>query len=566
MFGNVYYEIAAVLALAIAVSIVAVRFSQPLIIAFLIVGVVVGPAGLSWVTATDEIEIFASIGIAILLFVVGLKLDVGLIKSVGPVALATGLGQVVFTSGVGFLIALALGISLVPAVYVAVALTFSSTIIIVKLLSDKREIDSLHGRIAVGFLIVQDICVVIAMVLLSGFSAGGETDLVAQVLRLIGVASAFLIGTAVLMRWVMPPLMDWLATSQELLVLFAIVWAVGLAAIGDGLGFSKEVGAFLGGVSIASTRYRDAIASRLVSLRDFLLLFFFIDLGARLDVSTLGGQLAPAIVLSLFVLIGNPLIVMVIMGFMGYRRRTSLLAGLTVAQISEFSLILAALGVRLGHVGSDTSSLITLVGIITIALSTYLIMYSGHLYELLKSPLKIFERAQPFREIGDQTVGPVKVDVIVLGLGRYGSRISDGLAASGFSVLGVDFDPQALSHASRKGIATQYGDASDPESASALPLSSTRLVLSTLPAKDVNHVIAHALQSAGFAGIFVATAHSSKDAKDLQAAGASMTLLPFRDAADQAVDLITEALQGSGPFSAILDGEPRVLGPQTGAL
>ncbi|PKL97115.1 MAG: sodium:proton exchanger, partial [Gammaproteobacteria bacterium HGW-Gammaproteobacteria-7] len=348
----------------------------------------------------------------------------------------------------------------------------SSTIIIVKLLSDKREIDSLHGRIAVGFLIVQDICVILAMILLPAFAGSSGDSLLIQFARLLATGAAFVGGTFVMMRWIMPPLLDRLARSQELLVLFAVAWAVLLAAGGDALGFSKEVGAFLGGVSIASTRYRDAIASRLTSLRDFMLLFFFIELGSRLDMSSIAEQILPAVVLSLFVLVGNPLIVIAIMGFMGYRRRTGLLAGLTVAQISEFSLILAALGVSLGHIGTDALGLVTLVGIITIGLSTYLIIYSSQLYELLRKPLGFFERSVPYRELRDRAQSPARVDIVVMGLGRYGGRIARRLAARGLSVLGIDFDPQALDALRDESLTTQYGDIADPEFTLSLPLSS----------------------------------------------------------------------------------------------
>jgi K+/H+ antiporter YhaU regulatory subunit KhtT len=177
---------------------------------------------------------------------------------------------------------------------------------------------------------------------------------------------------------VLPADLAHLARSPELLVLAGIAWAVVLAATGEALGLSREVGAFVGGASLASTPYREAIGSRLVTVRDFLLLFFFIDLGARLDLSLLGATLGEAILLSAFVLVGNPIIVLVIMGAMGYRKRTSFLAGLTVAQISEFSLILGALGVSVGHLGPEAMGLITTVGLITIALSTYMIIYSGH--------------------------------------------------------------------------------------------------------------------------------------------------------------------------------------------
>lgn len=295
-FSTVFYELAAILVIAGVIGVLALKLRQPLIISYIVTGIVAGPAVLGWASGGSEIKLLSSIGIAVLLFVVGLKLDVGLIRSVGPVALATGLGQIVFTALFGFLLSLGLGFAPVKAIfYIAVCLTFSSTIIIVKLLSDKREIDSLHGRIAVGFLVVQDIAVILAMILLTSFNPEqGGGGLVAQAIRLLLVGAAFVLVTVATMRWVMPPLLGRLAQNQELLVLFAVAWAVGLAALADGVGFSKEVGAFLGGVSIASTAYREAIASRLTGLRDFLLLFFFIDLGSGLNLSAAGLQLWPA--------------------------------------------------------------------------------------------------------------------------------------------------------------------------------------------------------------------------------------------------------------------------------
>ena len=541
-FSTVFHELAAILMIAGVIGIAAQKLRQPLIISYIVTGIVVGPAVLGWASGGSELKLLSSIGISVLLFVVGLKLDVGLIRSVGPVALATGLGQIVFTSLFGFLLALGLGFAPVRAIYIAVCLTFSSTIIIVKLLSDKREIDSLHGRIAVGFLVVQDIAVILAMILLTSFTVDGSGDIAAQALRLLLVGTAFVLGTAATMRWVMPPLLGRLAQNQELLVLFAVAWAVGLAALADGVNFSKEVGAFLGGVSIASTSYREAIASRLTGLRDFLLLFFFIDLGSGLNLSAAGVQLGPALVLSVFVLVGNPLIVVAIMGVMGYRRRTGLLAGLTVAQISEFSLILAALGLQLGQVGEAEVSLITLVGVITIGLSTYMILGSDRLYHWLEKPLRLLERAHPYSEIAGSSSGPTRVDVILLGLGRFGSAIHRQLQPHNLSVLGIDFDPQALRQAAASGMAVQYGDSEDPEFTSSLPLSSATVVVSTLPSLEANAAISHGLESAGFRGHFIATAHNEAEVARLEFLGAQRTLLPFLDAAERAAELIVDDL------------------------
>jgi Kef-type K+ transport system membrane component KefB len=523
---------------------VALRLRQPLILAFIVVGIAASPAGLGWTGSRDQIELLATLGISLLLFVVGLKLDLHLIRSLGAVALATGLGQVLFTSVVGYAIALALGLDHVPAVYVAVALTFSSTIIIVKLLSDKREIDSLHGRIAVGFLIVQDIVVVLAMIGLSAFGvAGGAESSIASALFVVLLKGLALLGAlGVLMNYVIPRLLHHLARSVELLVLAAIAWAVALAALGDYLGFSKEVGAFLAGVSLASTPYREAISTRLVSLRDFLLLFFFVGLGAQLDLQLLGAQLAAAAALSVFVLVGNPLIVMAIMGAMGYRKRTGFLAGLTVAQISEFSFILGALGVTLGHIDREVLGLITLVGLVTIGLSTYLILYSHPLYEWFAPRLDAFERKVPHREQNpDDTPHPLAADVILFGLGRYGGNLARHLRDRGVSVLGVDFDPQAVREWRRRGWPAQYGDAEDPEFSATLPLARARGVVSTAPARDVSLALLHGLQTHGYRGRTALTAHSEADAELLRKKGASIVFLPFADAAEQAADTITGA-------------------------
>ena len=331
-----FYQIAALLVLAAGVGLLGLALRQPLIVSYIVVGLIAGPAALGIATGGEPIDLLAELGVAVLLFLVGLKLDIGLIRSVGAVAVATGLGQVLFTALVGFLICLALGLPWLTSLYIAVALTFSSTIIIVKLLSDKGEIGTLHGRIALGFLIVQDIVVVLAMVVLSTLGIGAaDRSSPLNMLEMVGAGVALVLGVVVFVRHIADPLVERLARSPELLVSFAIGWAAFLAALADYLGFGKELGGLLAGVSLASTPYREAMSTRLTSLRDFLLLFFFIALGASLDLGYLGSDLPSALVLSAFVLIGYPLIVLLIMSAMGYRKRTGFLAGLTVAQISE---------------------------------------------------------------------------------------------------------------------------------------------------------------------------------------------------------------------------------------
>lgn len=542
MFSSVFVQIGALLGLAAVCGVLAQLLRQPLIVAFIAVGILLGPSVSGLVVHSSEVELFARLGIALLLFVVGLKLDLHVIRTVGPVALASGLGQVIFTSVVGYFIALMLGFSTVPAVYIAVALTFSSTIIIVKLLSDKREVDALHGRIAVGFLIVQDIVVVLVMI---GLTAYGQTDasasLGAEALAILLKGIVMLLTVALLMRYVLPYLLHQLARSTELLMLFSIAWAVLGASAGDALGFSKEVGAFLAGVSIASTPYREQVAARLVSLRDFLLLFFFIELGATLDLSILGDQVASALVFSIFVLIGNPLIVMAIMGYMGYRKHTGFLAGLTVAQISEFSLILAALGLSLGHLTQEVVGLVTLVGLITISVSTYMILYSHQLYEYCAPFLSVFERRIPYREIAQASSETEKADMLLVGLGRFGASMAANLAQRQYRFIAVDFDPEAVQRHSKDGYTVIYGDVENPEFIGSLPLANIQWVVSTIRDRQINRMLLAGLKQQGYQGRKAFAVTSRHDQALFEQEGVDIVLEPYSDAAKEAVDKLLES-------------------------
>jgi len=529
-----FAELALLLGLTAVVGAIATRLRQPVLIAYIAVGILAGPSVFGLVTAHDQIDLLAQVGVAVLLFVVGLKLDLTHVRQVGRVALATGLGQLGFTILFGFLLVLALGKSAMEALYVAVALTFSSTIIIVKLLSDKREIDSLHGRIAIGFLIVQDIAVVLAMMAMSALRGTEELGSLAVAASLLGRVAAATVLLFAMMRYVLPPLVAVMARSQELLLLFAIAWGTGLATLGEWAGFSKEAGAFLAGFSLASTPYREAMSSRLTGIRDFLLLFFFLDLGSKLEFSTLGDELWSSVVLSVFVLVGNPIIVMAIMGYMGYRKRTGFLAGLTVAQISEFSIVFVAMGITLGHVGMEALGLTTLVGVVTITLSTYMILYAQPLYERLSPWLGVFERRRPHRELameraqGDEPAP----QVVVFGLGRYGSLLVERLDASGLRVLGVDFDPQIVRDERQDDFAVRFGDAQDPDFVATLPLAGVPWVVSTLPDLESIRALLHALEASGFSGQIAVVARDEQQGQALAEQPRVTVLYPFRDAVD----------------------------------
>lgn len=549
---SAFAEIAALLVMAAVIGFLGIILRQPLIVSFIAVGLIAGPSALDVVRSNDQISLLSELGIAVLLFLVGIKLDVKLIRSLGMVSLLTGLGQVAFTSIFGYLIGLTLGLGHITSLYVAVALTFSSTIIIVKLLSDKREIDSLHGQIALGFLIVQDLVVVLAMIVLSaiGIGAAGKGGHGGGSVLMVLASGVAMVAVVILfVRYIANALTERLAHAPELLVIFAIAMAAMFAAFADIVGLGKEVGGLLAGVALASTPYRETIAARLAPLRDFLLLFFFIALGSALDLSLLGAHVSGAIVFSLFVLIGNPLIVLAIMGAMGYRKRTGFLAGLTVAQISEFSLIFVAMGVSLGHVQEDALGLVTMVGLVTIAVSTYMITYSHQLYAVFEPLIGVFERRGTPREPSD--AGLHREDgykVIVFGLGRFGTAIGIRLKKRNIRVLGVDFNPLAVRRWRELGLETEFGDATDPEFVAELPLSRAEWIVSTVPIhptglshEDTRTTLIQLTRTSGFKGRIAVSSHHVQDTQELFASGADIVLEPFQDAADRAVELLCGA-------------------------
>ncbi|MDR7129725.1 Kef-type K+ transport system membrane component KefB [Algoriphagus sp. 4150] len=527
-----FFEFAIILALAALFGIIGKVLKQPLIVMFIALGIVMGPAVLDIVKSKENIHLLAEIGISVLLFIVGLKLDLRIIKSVGKIALLTGIGQVLFTSIFGYLIGLALGFTSLHSFYIAIALTFSSTIIIVKLLSDKKEIDSLHGQIAIGFLIVQDIVVILMMIVLSAIQKGGETSLNQDITRTL-VAGGGLIGfTFIAMRWILPKLTNYLAQSQELLTLFSVAWAVALAAIGEYIGFSGEVGAFLAGVTLASSEFKEAISSRLVSLRDFLLLFFFVSLGTNLDLTAISGQITPALYFSFFVLVGNPIIVLIIMGVMGYKKRTSFLAGLTVAQISEFSLIFAGLGLAVGHINKEIVGLITLVGLITIGLSTYLILYSHQIFNFLSPFLSIFQRKNTLVEQENTNLDRLDYNIIIIGLGRFGNTLADMLDQhTQITYLGIDFSPSIVKEWRKKNRAIVYGDIDDPELLENIPYQNTNIIISTVHEISQSKQLVNDLKRRQYKGKVFVTALTDKENKELLAMGIENVLLPHSMAA-----------------------------------
>ncbi len=519
MDGHIFTEITLLIVLAASIAMFMRWLKQPLIIGHILTGLLVGPTFFGVVQSTDTIALLGEFGIVLLLFVVGLGLNPRIIKEVGKTAVLTGCGQVLFTVLLAGFMTQALGYTTTESIYISIGLAFSSTIIILKLLSDKKEQNKLYGKISIGFLLVQDVIVAFALVYAS---AAGATLGPAEVGNLI-LQGLFVIGlVALLTRFVVLPLSKFLSRSQELLFLFAIAWGFGIGALFYELGFSMEIGALIAGVALANMSYAQEAASRLKPLRDFFLIIFFISLGARLEIVNFAEFIGPALAMSGLVLFGNPLIVMTILGLLGYTKRTGFKAGLAVAQISEFSLVFLLLGQRSEQISSEIVATVTLVALITIAVSTYMITYSDNLYKILEPYLGIFERKKRRHE--HEAHG--KHDAVLFGYKKGGSEFVKTFKKIAKNWVVIDYDPDVAEELERKQIPYIYGDATDPELLEEVDLAKVKVVVSLASDFDTNVQLLRHLEFVNKNAVVICHAETSDQAALLYGYGASYVMMP----------------------------------------
>ncbi len=532
---EIFVEISLLLFVATVAALLMRLMRQPLVVGYILAGIIAGPHFLNVLHANEQIELFSRIGITILLFIVGLNLSPKVIKEVGKVSLIGGLGQIIFTTLIGFSVAVFLGIDRVAAMYVAIALTFSSTIIVLKLLTDRGDLNKLYGKIAIGFLIVQDVIATIILLLVSGFTKSSGSSLPSAVVLILIKASAILFVLFLIGNYIMPRLSRFVASSQEILFLFSMSWGLGLASLFHSLGLSMEIGALVAGVTLSLTPFSYEIASRLKPLRDFFIVLFFILLGSQMVLDNIGQILIPALALSAFVLIGNPIIVIVLMSILGHRRRTGFMTGLAIAQISEFSLILASLGYSLGHISQDVLSIITIVGLITIAGSTYFLIYADSIYKKFEKILKVLELESTKK--GSST--DKKYKALLFGYGRVGQDFVNAFTKLGKPFLVVDFNPDSIQKLKDEKYPYKYGDAQDIEFLQELDLSQIDICVSTIPGFKTSMILTQAIREVNKKAIIIVLSHYLKEAEELYNEGASYVIMPHYLGARHAANMIT---------------------------
>ncbi len=517
---SVFYEISLVIIVAAGVSLVVHLLRQPLIIGYILAGIIAGPLILDIVHSNETIGIFAHFGVSLLLFIIGLGLNPRVVKEVGRAAVAAGCGQVLVTTAGGWLILKALGYEDLVAFYIALALAFSSTIIVLKVLSDKREQNRLWGKISIGFLLVQDI---IATLVLVAAAMVTQDSLTWGRIGELAVAG-FMLGSGLWLvsTQILPRIRRFIDDSAEFLLLFSLAWGFGVAYLFWQAGFSLEVGALAAGVALANQPYATGVAVRLRTLRDFFIVMFFVNIGANIALEEFWGILPEAVLLSAFVLIGNPLIVMFIMRHLGFSRQTGFKAGLAVSQISEFSLIfIGVIGPTLGVISTRVNNLVILVALITITASSYMMIYSDQLYKRLGPWLHWFE--PPHR----RQTRPEKIPrLLLIGYRRGGEQFIKAFKRTRRNYMVIDYNPQVIEHLERSNTPHLAGDATDLDLLGEIVLDKVELIVLTLSNfRDTSLLVEYLAQTCPDA-IIICSTETPDEATQLYGQGASYVMLP----------------------------------------
>jgi Kef-type K+ transport system membrane component KefB/Trk K+ transport system NAD-binding subunit len=547
---NEFIQISLLVIIVLCISFIMRLLKQPLIIGYIFSGIIAGPFFLNILADNKTILSFSEIGIALLLFMVGLHLSPKVLKEVGKISFITGIGQILFTSGIGFFICRLLGFSIVHSIYISIALTFSSTIIIMKLLSDKDALEKLYGKISIGFLLVQDFVAILILIIVSSLSSGGNATTLITNTLIKGVAIIiFLVPVSI---YILPRLSDFFAKSQEILFLFAIAWGFGLSSLFHYIGFSVEIGALIAGVMLSISPYSYEISSKLKPLRDFFIISFFLLLGAQMSFGDISNLWFPIIALSTFILIGNPLIVIILMGYFGYSKRTGFMAGLTVAQISEFSLILIALGVKVGHLSGEILSFVTIIGLTTIAGSTYMITYSDKIYPYISKYLSLFERKKTKEEIKTTK----DYNYYLLGENRIGFSLMKSFMKNKKDYLVIDFNPVRVKKLKKRGISCVYGDVSNSEFIDEIKLNKAKLIVSTIPETETNIMLLKIIKKRNKDVVMIVTARQISETFRLYEEGADYVILPHFLGGEYTAKLIEEV--GINKKGYVLEKEKQI--------
>jgi Kef-type K+ transport system membrane component KefB/voltage-gated potassium channel Kch len=521
MHDTIFTELSVVILVTAVVSIIMKVLRQPLILGYILAGLLVGPSIFNLIHSEELFQTFSALGIALLLFIIGLGMNVAELRKLGKVVPLIAAASFSAITLLGFASSSLMGFDTTEALIIGLAMFFSSTIIIIKILSDKREQNRLHGQIAIGVILVEDIIATFALLFIVAGKDGQFN--IEQVAFLLVKGLALLAFLALCSTKILPRVSKYMAGTQELLFLFAIAWGFGIATLFELAGFSIEVGALFAGVALAASPYVQEIASRLKPLRDFFVVLFFITLGQSMSLDSIATGLIPALILSAIVIIGKPLIITSTMGLLGYTKRVSFKTGINLSQISEFSIILVVLAVSTGMARPELASIITLVAVITIAISTYLMHYDDQLFNRFdKLKLRMFEKEATFRE--HKRIGGYPI--LLLGYHHGGHEFVRIFQQMKHRFLVIDYDPEIIELMEQQKVDYLYGDVTDTELLREANIDRSKLIVSTISDHSTNVFLVNLILKANPDCAIICHAENVHQATELYDLGASYVMIP----------------------------------------
>ncbi len=522
-----------------ALATIFLRLRQPLLVTYLAVG-----AGLSAVhlVKPEQLEFLAflpEIGLAFLLFLVGMELDLSEFRSLGKkVLLATVLQVAVTTAVIGGVLS-GVGWGMAEAALVGAAISFSSTILVVKLLLERREITSMHGKLSVGILLVEDLLAVSILMAMTIVGQGESLGIIDA--GLVAIKGIVLIVVALLIgRKVLPRVFGYMAQNLELLFLAGISWCLLFVSVTTALGFSLAIGAFLAGVSIGQSVYRVQISTRIKPLRDFFIMLFFVNLGTGLSITGISSQLLLAIAILGYAVIIKPVVFLVLFTRFGFRARSSWQTGIYLSSVSEFSLIILAAGAKEGILPQGVLSPAIFGTVLSFVLSSFLVTHQARVYRFLEKGLRLLETKERVSlERATHNVDELTDHAILVGCHRSGTIILRGLQrVFGERLVVVDFNPDVVAVLREQFVPALYGDATDPEVLEKLVVPRAKLLVSTVRDLETNLALLDTVSKENPKAVVLMTAADAKEAVKLYEGGAEFVSLPLTLEGTNLADLI----------------------------
>jgi Kef-type K+ transport system membrane component KefB/voltage-gated potassium channel Kch len=527
---------------------------QPLILAYLVAGFVLGPTGLGWVKSEQSINTIAELGLIFMLFMIGLEIDLKKVVRAGKVILVTAATQIFGSFALALVLFLLIGLPLsggrFDALYLAAAVALSSTVIIVKILYEKFELDTLPGRVTLGVLVLQDLFAVMFLAIQPSLD-----DLQPGVAVLSLVRVGVLLTTALLIsRFTLPHLFQMIAHLPELVLVGALAWCFAVAELAEMLGLSREMGALIAGVSLSTFPYALDVTAKVTSLRDFFITLFFVSLGMTIPLPT-GAIVGLALILVAFTLASRLLTVVPSLYLMRQGLRASLLPAINLAQISEFSLVLIQVGVQAGHVAPSMASAASLAFVVLAVMSTFLMMGSDELTRLAIPALKrigFSDLDHRPAEANPDTAADRRRRILVLGFYRTASSFLSELqrrhAALLEQVCVVDFNPDVYHALQKRNVRVHYGDVSHVEGLAHAGLSEAEIIICSIPDSllkgTTNAKLVRQIRAVNPKAKIIATADLLAETGRLYAAGADYVTVARLAEASELIDAVMAAEAG----------------------